>query len=144
TGATMIRHRIMLSSGTTPVIAPARNPPQNPAAVANTGSTPRASNTAAIAAPNGREPSTVMSAKWRILKLIKTPSAKKERISPRERAPIKRVILFVFQGAIRDRTDPTSAPGKLALTRAGYFTIIMQEMEQSLRCLYLKEVRRCS
>ena len=66
-----------------------------------------------------------MSAKRRILKLIKTPSAKKKESVPGIERRSKGSFYLLSKGPIRDRADPTSATGKLALARAGYFAIII-------------------
>jgi hypothetical protein len=72
---------------------PARRPPQNPAIVATIGLTPITNSVAAMAAPSGKDPSAVMSGKLKMRKLINTPNARKERISPIVRDPMSKVMV---------------------------------------------------
>src|SRR5260221_194498 len=102
-----------------PVNDPAINPATNPAALASKGLMPDTSITAATDAPNVIDPSAVMSGKWKMRKLINTPSASRDKINPMVIAPIRRVTTnpFLVQSpAFRLLfADGTDIRGKLKL-----------------------------
>src|SRR5579862_5886293 len=122
-----------------PVQAPANIPAKKPASEASGGLTLCTSRIAATDAPRVIDPSAVMSGNAKIRKLIKTPKASSERISPMVKVPIRRLMPVAFSLDIGDGSDPASAAHKFALMRPGCLAVVRKKVEHALQALSLKQ-----
>src|SRR5262245_34214256 len=123
----------------TPVAAPARSPPPAPAAVAIGAETPPTRSAAAIEAPRVKDPSVVMSGKWKTRKLTNTPSARSARIEPIVSDPSSSVMRGSRPGDPADRGDPTDTSCELALAGSDALARIVEQVEHRLEDRSLEE-----
>src|SRR4029077_5590470 len=96
---------------------------------------------AATDAPSVTDPSAVISGNAKILKLMNTPNASNDRMTPIVNVPPRRFICVPLSFLLRHSTDPASTADKLALLCPGGFTVIGQEVEHTLQGLPLKQGR---
>jgi len=104
-----------------PVAIPAIAPATNAAAEAIIGCTCATISTATTAPPSVIDPSAVMSGKEKIRKLMKTPSASSDRMSPMVSAPINRSMRPSLYNADFTSTS-RGTPVPPAAARAGLET----------------------
>src|SRR5262245_51816913 len=124
-----------------PVTVPATAPPANAAAVATRGGTSATRSTAAIAAPTVIEPSAVMSGKSKMRKLMNTPIASSERISPIVSAPSSSVMRGSRADYLCDRSEPAGAAREFALAATDGGSVVVQQVEHAQQLVGFEAAR---
>src|SRR5262249_50235803 len=123
----------------TPVVAPARRPPAEPAAVASGADTPWTSSAAAIDAPSVSEPSVVMSGKRKTRKLTKRPRARSARIRPIVSDPSSSVMHRSRAGDPGDGRHPARPAHELALAGPDPLARVAEQVQDALQERALEE-----
>src|SRR5262245_53136876 len=116
------------------VVAAASIPAPNATPCSTSGCTFAAMRTPATAPPSVIDPSAVMSGNAKMRKLMKTPNASSDRISPMVNAP-------TTSSMSGNRRDPARAAHELALAGTRGAAIVVQEMHHAEQLIRLEQPR---